>query len=123
MYNIETQEHTGGQAEGITIRIAAPGDHDELRTLAERDSRLLPRGPMLVAVVEGSIRAAAPVSGEQPISDPFSRSGEFAALLAARVEQLRGDGRGLRARLGRPSGKRPRGGFSPHPAGTQRSFD
>lgn len=107
MYNSTTQDHTkghtcGSHADGITIRRAVAGDHPALRNLAERDSRDLPAGSMLVAVVGGHIRAAAPVSGEEPISDPFNRSGELVALLSARVDQLRGrDGRGLRARLGR----------------------
>ena len=93
-----------------------------LRTLAERDSREVPAGSMLVAVVGGDIRAAAPVSGEEPISDPFIRSGEIVALLAARVDQLRGrDGRGLRARIGRALGTRSRRGLSPQPAGTLRA--
>jgi len=124
MYNTQTQAHTNRHAEGITIRLALPGDHGDLRTLAERDSRDLPAGSMLVAVVGGRIRAAAPVSGEEPISDPFSRADEFVALLAARVDQLRGrGGRGLRARIGRALGSRTRGGFSPQPAGTLRPLD
>lgn len=102
MYNTTTHQHTNGHADGITIRLAGAGDRGDLRILAERDSRDLPAGPMLVAIVNGRISAAAPVTGEQPISDPFIRSGELVALLTARVNQLHGrDGRGLRSRLGR----------------------
>ena len=124
MYNTGTQQHTNGHTDGITIRPALPGEHGEIHTLAERDSREVPEGTVLVAVVEGRIRAAAPVSGEEPISDPFSRSGEIVALLAARVDQLRGrGGSGLRARIGRALGSRSRQGLSPQPAGTLRAFD
>ena len=124
MYNTRTQAHTNRHADGITIRLALPTDHGDLRTLAERDSREVPAGSMLLAVVGGRIRAAAPVSGEEPISDPFSRSGELVALLATRVDQLRGgDGRGLRARIGRALGGRSKRGLSPQPAGTLRAFE
>jgi hypothetical protein len=124
MYNTNTHFHTNGHTDGITIRLAVAGDRDDLHLLAERDSRELPAGAMLVAVVAGHIRAATPVSGEEPISDPFSHSSELVDLLNARVEQLRGrGGRGLRARLGRVLGGRSKARLSPQPAGTLRAFE
>jgi hypothetical protein len=124
MYNIGTHTSIATEAD-ITIRLARSGDEAALRALAERDSRPLPAGELLVAEVDGSIRAAAPITGGGAIADPFTRSGELVTLLSERVEQLRGRGRGkgLRARFGRAAGSRSRGGVSPQPAGTVRPLD
>ncbi len=116
MYHTTTQE--------ITIRLARTGDHSALGALAERDSRELPAGDLLVAEVSGEIRAALPVSGGEAIADPFSRSDELVRLLSARIDQLNGrGGSGLRARLGRALRSRNRGSLSPQPAGTLRALD
>lgn len=102
MSNKQTHQDTNGHTDGITIRVAGPQDSRELQTLAERDSREVPAGRMIVAIAKGRIRAAAPMSGADPISDPFAHTSEMVALLAARVDQLRGrGGSGLRGRVHR----------------------
>jgi len=124
MYNTDTRFDTNGHAADITIRLACPSDREALRTLAERDSRVLPAGAMLVAVIDDVIRAAVPIAAGEPIADPFRPSEELIGLLSARAEQLRGrGGSGFRARLGRALGGRSKRGLSPQPAGTLRAFD
>jgi hypothetical protein len=44
---------------------------------------------VLVAEVDGRLRAALPVDGGAPIADPFHRGRELLALLRLRAEQLR----------------------------------
>jgi hypothetical protein len=78
----------------VTLRYAAAADAPRLRQLAELDSASPPDGPVLVAEVDGRLRAALPVAGGPPISDPFHRGRELLALLALRAEQLRPDGAG-----------------------------
>jgi hypothetical protein len=73
----------------VTIRYAAAADALRLRELAELDSASPPHGPVLVAEVDGRLRAALPVDGGPAISDPFHRGRELLALLRLRAEQLR----------------------------------
>ncbi|MDP9228189.1 MAG: hypothetical protein M3M99_03945 [Actinomycetota bacterium] len=108
----------------ITMRLACPRDEAELRELAERDSAMLPRGELLLAVADGKIGAAMSVNDGVFVADPFHPSAELVRLLSARIEQLRGRrGKGLRARLGRALGGRGKRGLSPQPAGTIRALD
>jgi hypothetical protein len=60
--------------------------------LAELDSASPPDGVVLLAEVDGRLRAALPVEGGPPISDPFHRGRELLELLALRAEQLRPGG-------------------------------
>jgi hypothetical protein len=76
----------------VTLRYAAAADAPRLRRLAELDSADPPEGPVLVAEVDGRLRAALPVDGSAPISDPFHRGRELLALLRLRAEQLRAGG-------------------------------
>jgi hypothetical protein len=73
----------------VTLRYAAAADAPRLRDLAELDSASPPDGPVLVAEVDGRLRAALPVDGGAPISDPFHRGRELLELLRLRAEQLR----------------------------------
>lgn len=108
----------------ITIRRARPGDGAALRRLAERDTAPAPSGGMLVAVIDGQIRAAVSISAGDTIADPFHPTAELVALLSARASQLRGSrGSGLSARLGAALGRRPPRSLSPQPAGTLRPCD
>jgi hypothetical protein len=72
----------------VTLRYAAAADVDRLRGLAERDSAATPALPVLVAEVDGRLRAALPLDGSDPIADPFHRGVELIALLRTRAKQL-----------------------------------
>jgi hypothetical protein len=85
MYNKLTEE---SQATLIEIRPTQPADTDELRRVAQRDSRPLPDGELLVAVAEGEIRAAISLSSDEVIADPFHRTEEMVRMLALRRAQM-----------------------------------
>ena len=72
----------------VTLRYAAAKDADGLRWLAELDSTEAPSGPVLVAEVDGRLRAALPLDGGGPIADPFNRGAELIELLRLRARQL-----------------------------------
>jgi hypothetical protein len=71
----------------VVIRSANEGDHDRLRRLAQLDSAAVPAGPMLIAEVGGSIRAAVALEGGAAIDDPFHPTAELVTLLRARAKQ------------------------------------
>jgi hypothetical protein len=72
----------------VTLRYASAADAAGLQRLAELDSGSAPRGPALVAEVDGRLRAALPFDGGAPIADPFHRGAELIALLRMRASQL-----------------------------------
>ena len=74
----------------VTIRVAVPADDQALARLAELDSRPAPIGYVLVAEVGGELRAALPVTGGEPVADPFHPTAALTSLLALRARQLRG---------------------------------
>jgi hypothetical protein len=73
----------------ITIRRSVPDDRPAILRLAALDGRDAPDGPMLLALVGGELRAALPVSGGEPLADPFHRTGGLVLLLRVRAEQHR----------------------------------
>jgi hypothetical protein len=72
----------------VTLRYGASGDAERLSELAELDSAVAPLGPVLVAEVDGRLRAALPLDGSSPIADPFHRGAELLELLRLRAAQL-----------------------------------
>jgi hypothetical protein len=72
----------------LTIRQAGAADAEHLRVLAELDSANAPSLPLLVAEVDGRLRAALPLDGSAPIADPFHRGAELIELLRMRAVQL-----------------------------------
>jgi hypothetical protein len=72
----------------VTLRYAAVADSERLRRLAELDSGQAPRGGVLVAEVDGRLRAALPLDGGRPLADPFHHGAELIALLRLRACQL-----------------------------------
>jgi hypothetical protein len=72
----------------VTLRYASAADAKRLHVLAELDCTPAPTGPALVAEVDGRIRAALPLDGTQPLSDPFHRGAELLELLRMRASQL-----------------------------------
>ncbi len=98
----------------ITIRSAAPGDDEALRRLAQRDTRAVPEGELLVALVDGEARAAISLASGETIADPFHRTVELVGMLTLHRSRLgreprrRGPKRLLWSR-GRSSAPQPAG--------------
>jgi hypothetical protein len=85
--------------QNISIRLAYPDDAATLRRLAALDSSPTPQGAVLVAEVDGELRAALSLSDGQVVADPFRPTTEVVALLRVHAELA--DGRsGLRATTG-----------------------
>jgi hypothetical protein len=72
----------------VTLRYASEADSPRLSYLAELESTSPPSGDALVAEIDGRIRAALPLDGAGPISDPFHRGAELIELLRVRAAQL-----------------------------------
>ena len=72
----------------VTLRQAVAADRPGLRELAELDSTDAPSGIMLVAEVDGRLRAALPLEGGCAIADPFFRGQQLVELLRLRASQL-----------------------------------
>jgi hypothetical protein len=65
----------------LTLQRATADDDVVLRTLSELDSAPLLARPALLALVDGRAVAAASLSDERLVADPFTDSAEAAALL------------------------------------------
>jgi hypothetical protein len=89
----------------LTIRWATADDAAALSRLAALDSSEVPIGRLLVAEVDGELRAAVPATAGPGIADPFRPTADLVALLEMRVRHLRRDGNGLRRAASSP---RPR---------------
>ena len=73
----------------ITIRLAADDDSVALRRLAQLDGTRLPEGELLVAEIDGEIRAALRIEDSAYVADPFFPSKELVGLLDVRARRLR----------------------------------
>ena len=70
--------------ETLIIRMAVPGDAPALRRLAQLDSAPPPEQvPMLVAVVDGDVCAALPLSGGTAIATPSRASAADAPAISS----------------------------------------
>jgi hypothetical protein len=85
----------------ITIRAARLEDADALRRVAQRDSRAVPEGELLVALVDGEARAAISLASGETIADPFHPTAELVGMLTLRVSRLCGEPRRSRGGLRR----------------------
>ncbi len=65
----------------ITIRPAYADDDAALIRLATLDSAAVPTGPLLLAEVDGELRAALATDDGSVIADPFFRTAELTSLL------------------------------------------
>ncbi len=72
----------------VTLRYGSAADRKRLRDLAALDSAAAPNGAVLVAEVDGRLRAALPLDGSEPIADPCHRGAELIDLLRVRAAQL-----------------------------------
>jgi hypothetical protein len=71
----------------VVIRTARDSDTEAVARLAILNSRSVPSGRLLVASVQGAVRAAIGQEGEI-LSDPFAPSTDVVALLKMRARQL-----------------------------------
>jgi hypothetical protein len=74
--------------EQITIRTSTVADAAGLARLAALDSAETPHGRMLIAEVDGSMRAAMSFDGSRAIADPFEESVHVLELLKAHASAL-----------------------------------
>jgi hypothetical protein len=65
----------------ITLRGASPDDHTALCRLAALDSACVPAAPLVVAEVDGELRAAVSIADGTAIADPFYPTAHIDALL------------------------------------------
>ena len=72
-----------------------------MRRVAERDSRVLPAGELLIAEVDGELRAALSLTTGDIVADPFQPTADVVALLRTRARQRSGNRPGTRGRVGR----------------------
>jgi hypothetical protein len=75
----------------ILIRRADIDDATALRRLAQLDGARLPEGELLVAEVDGELRAALRIADSAYVADPFFASKELVGLLDVRAKRLRRD--------------------------------
>ena len=74
----------------ISIRPFVTSDAVAVQAVAERDSRTVPAGGLLVAEVGGRMRAALSLDTGEVVADPFAPSTEVVHLLRTRARQLNG---------------------------------
>jgi hypothetical protein len=72
----------------IGIRRSRPGDGPALTSLAALEDREWSGRAALIAEIDGCVRAALPLDGEEPFADPFFETADAVALLELRAEQL-----------------------------------
>ena len=72
----------------MTIRLARPQDGEALERLAQLEGRAQAEATYVVAEVAGSIVAALPLAGGEPLADPFRRTAHLVPLLELRAKQL-----------------------------------
>jgi hypothetical protein len=83
----------------ISIRHATAGDGPALVRLAALDSAPVPYGDdVLLAEVDGRLRAALDVSEARAIADPFARTAELVELLRVHASRAMPVARGRRER-------------------------
>ena len=87
----------------VELRLCTVSDDQALDDLAMLSGRPVPPGRLVVAIVEGRLVAAVPLTGGQPLADPFERTEQLVRLLELRAVQLREAG-GRRSLLPRALG-------------------
>jgi len=87
MYHTTAQDH-----QSITIRAARPEDRDALRRVAQRDTRAVPGGEVLLALVDGEPRAAISLSSGEAVADPFHPTADLVRMLELHRLELRRNG-------------------------------
>ena len=80
--------HPVVHAERVTLRFGSAADDGTLARLSALDSSEPPARPVLVAEVNGQLRAALGLSDGTAVADPFHPSADLIDLLCARARQL-----------------------------------
>ena len=83
---LSTELATPEQA--VTLRRYSADDHNPLARLAALDSSTSPRQPVVIAEVEGELRAALSLNDGSLVADPFHLTRGVAGLLRAYARQL-----------------------------------
>ena len=94
----------------ITIRRGHASDAAAIARVAGLDSSRTPAPPVLLAEVDGDLRAAVSLLDGAVVADPFADTRTVRSLLLTRAAQLRGE---RSRRFGLPILMRPMGG-RPH---------
>ena len=82
----------------VTIRPAYGDDETALIRLAALDCAALPRGPLLVAEVEGELRVAVSALDLTVIADPFHLTSDLVELVRHHIVRGRATSRGRSSR-------------------------
>ena len=82
------RQKAAGQEPSVTIRLARPQDGEALERLAQLEGRPRAEATYVVAEVAGSVVAALPLAGGEPLADPFRRTAHLVPLLELRAKQL-----------------------------------
>lgn len=85
----------------ISLKVATDADEAILETLSALDSKPALRAPAVVALVDGRPVAAASLSDDAIVADPFLPSAGVVELLQARVAASAATGRPRRPRFPR----------------------
>ena len=72
----------------ISIRPATAADGPAITRLAALDSADAPFGPVLLAEVDGNLRAAPGARDGRVVADPFARTAELVDLLRVQARRL-----------------------------------
>ena len=88
-------------SDGIHIGLASDADFPAVRRVAERDSRLVPSGDLLIASFGGEVRAALSLTTGEVVADPFHPTAALIELLRLRARQSYRNPRGTRGRVGK----------------------
>jgi hypothetical protein len=80
--NQPRHDHLAAWLAPVTVRLAAAPDAEALERVAQRDSRLLPPAPHLVAERGGAIEAVFSLRTGEAVADPFRPTAELVELLA-----------------------------------------
>ena len=84
--------------DGVALRLCSVHDDAALERLAVLEGRAVPSGRLVLAEVNGTIVAALPLNGGEPLADPFRPTAHLLPLLRLRASQLE-HATGTRARL------------------------
>jgi hypothetical protein len=86
---IGARPEAAADVDDVELRLCKSADDPALERLSALAERPIPAGRLVLALVGGRIVAALPLSGGEPISDPFTRTSHLVRLLELRASQLR----------------------------------
>ena len=85
---LEADSADGDAYDCVWVRLAGASDAAALDELGELESTASPKGPTLVAEVNGRVLAALTLRGGQVLADPFEHTADLVELLKLRAAQL-----------------------------------